>query len=1005
MDFFAYLENPNLLHEGTEQSRAYYIPYGEKKPASIAERLQSDRVLSLNGTWGFRYYESLLPLTEAGLLAETALLPTPVPSVWQTQGYDAHQYTNVRYPIPYDPPFVPRENPCALYVRSIFLQKAEGEKWYLNFEGVDSAFFLWVNGAYAGFSTVPHSTSEFDVSDKLVSGDNEIRVLVVKWSSGTYAEDQDKFRMSGIFRDVYLLRRPKMHIRDFTVETYLVPGGAEILAQVEGGADVTYALSDETGVIASGVAVEGKIRIPLRQPRLWSAETPNLYELTLESAGERISTKVGVREVEIENRVLKLNKTPIKFRGVNRHDSSPVNGFAVTYEEIRRDLMLMKQHNINAIRTSHYPNAPYFYELCDEMGFYVIDEADVEMHGVVTAMGDYSEDNFCLLADDPMYKKTILDRVQRCVIRDKNRPCVLIWSMGNESGYGVGFIEAGKWVKSYDRTRLLHYESSIHTAGREMDLTPIDLYSRMYPSVAFCKEYCEDEKNEKPLILCEYIHAMGNGPGDAEEYQQLIDKYDNFCGGFVWEWCDHAIYMGRTVAGKDVYYYGGDFGEKTHDGNFCMDGLVYPDRRPHTGLKEYKNVIRPLRALSYSAEKHAVLLQNQKAFQDAHDFADIDCVYMADGRDVQTLRAPSTSIPAGESRWLPLPGEAPQGDLVHVRLVYRAKAGDPLLPAGHELGFDQIPLRDKTCLDFEPAAGALAVEEDAEGIAVTGADFRVEFSKYTGAIRSLCAHNQALLSAPAQWNIWRAPLDNDMYSVKEPLRMGYDRMKVKVYEMFAKERGGCVDVQAYLALTAVAAARIAEVRVTYRVDGKGRIAVSGQMTQPFDALPDLPRFGLRFFLRPGMERVSYLGFGPTESYADKHNACYLGRFETTVDALHEDYIKPQENGSHFGTRDVTVSGGGASFRVRAVGLGRMHAMRPRTSFSRAREVDFSFSASHFTQEELTQKKHNFELAPVKETVFCLDFAQSGVGSNSCGPELLPQYHVPRELDFACVIEL
>ena len=984
MDFFAYLENPNLLHEGTEQSRAYYIPYGEKKPASIAERLQSDRVLSLNGTWGFRYYESLLPLTEAGLLAETVLLPTPVPSVWQTQGYDAHQYTNVRYPIPYDPPFVPRENPCALYVRSIFLQKAEGEKWYLNFEGVDSAFFLWVNGAYAGFSTVPHSTSEFDVSDKLVSGDNEIRVLVVKWSSGTYAEDQDKFRMSGIFRDVYLLRRPKMHIRDFTVETYLVPGGAEILAQVEGGADVTYALSDETGVIASGVAVEGKIRIPLRQPRLWSAETPNLYELTLESAGERISTKVGVREVEIENRVLKLNKTPIKFRGVNRHDSSPVNGFAVTYEEIRRDLMLMKQHNINAIRTSHYPNAPYFYELCDEMGFYVIDEADVEMHGVVTAMGDYSEDNFCLLADNPMYKKTILDRVQRCVIRDKNRPCVLIWSMGNESGYGVGFIEAGKWVKSYDRTRLLHYESSIHTAGREMDLTPIDLYSRMYPSVAFCKEYCEDEKNEKPLILCEYIHAMGNGPGDAEEYQQLIDKYDNFCGGFVWEWCDHAIYMGRTVAGKDVYYYGGDFGEKTHDGNFCMDGLVYPDRRPHTGLKEYKNVIRPLRALSYSAEKHAVLLQNQKAFQDAHDFADIDCVYMADGRDVQTLRAPSTSIPAGESRWLPLPGEIPQGRLVHARLVYRAK-GAGLLPAGHELGFDQIALRDEAAPAFAPQAGPIEIEEDACAITVRGADFCIALDKNTGAPARMTAHNRNLLAAPAQWNIWRAPLDNDMYSVQEPIRMGYDRMKVKVYEMHAQREGDAVAVRAYLSLSAVAAARIAEVSVTYRIDGKGRMEVSGHMKKPFASLPDLPRFGLRFFLEAGMEQVSYLGYGPTESYVDKHRATYLGRFSAKVSDLHEDYLKPQENGSHFGTREVTVSGLGAQICVRGAG--------------------FSFSASHFTQEELTRKKHNFELVPVRETVLCLDFAQAGVGSNSCGPELLPQYHVPAELDFACVIEI
>ena len=353
---------------------------------------------------------------------------------------------------------------------------------------------------------MPHSTSEFDVTDKLRSGENEIRVLVVKWSSGTYAEDQDKLRMSGIFRDVYLLRRPQGHIRDFTVQTRLAPGGgAAIDVEVLGGKDVRYELQYGGAAVAAGVAVEGKIHIPLTNPHLWNAETPNLYALTLRCAGENITTKVGVREVKIENRVVKLNGTPIKFRGVNRHDSSPVNGAAVTSEEMRRDLTLMKLHNINAIRTSHYPNAPYFYELCDEMGFYVIDEADVEMHGVVTAMGEYSEANFCLLADDPMYKKTILDRVQRCVLRDKNRPCVLIWSMGNESGYGVGFIEAGQWVKENDPTRLLHYESSIHTGGKDMDVSCIDLYSRMYPPVAFCKEYCEDAAKEKPLILCEYI--------------------------------------------------------------------------------------------------------------------------------------------------------------------------------------------------------------------------------------------------------------------------------------------------------------------------------------------------------------------------------------------------------------------------------------------------------------------------------------------------------------------
>ena len=986
MDYKAYLENPDLLHEGVEENRACYIPYFAHKPADVRHRLDSDRVTVLSGEWDFCWFENAAAF-EASRQGEVEMERVTVPSVWQTYGHDTHQYTNVRYPIPYDPPFVPDDNPCAMYQRDFTLRKREGCTYHLNFEGVDSAYFVWINGAYVGFSGVPHSTSEFDVTEQLLDGDNGIDVLVFKWSCGTYAEDQDKLRMSGIFRDVYLLERPENHVRDFTVVTDVAGSDARIRVSLDmtGKTDVRYVLTYEGTTVASGVAENDAIAIDVHDAHLWNAETPNLYELTLLTDQEKISTRVGLRTVAIENKVVKLNGAKIKFRGANRHDSSPVNGFAVTFDEMLRDLTLMKQHNINAVRTSHYPNAPCFYELCDELGFYVIDEADIEMHGVVTAYGPYSEDQFTLLADDPRFKKMVLDRVQRCVIRDKNRPCVLIWSLGNESGYGVCFIEAGRWVKAYDPTRLLHYESSIHTGGRDMDISMIDLYSRMYLDTGLCKQYCEDENNQKPLILCEYIHAMGNGPGDAEDYQQLIDKYDNFCGGFVWEWCDHAVYMGKTITGKDVYHYGGDFGEKTHDGNFCMDGLVYPDRTPHTGLKEYKNVIRPLRAVAYDAEKNAVLLRNQKAFQRADEFANVECVAMLDGVDqwIEPLELPA--IPAGGEAWVKLPDELPQGDLVQVCLLYTSSCDTACLAQGDELGFDQITIRDAGVAPFVPVPGSLTLEETDADVTVRGADFAYRFDKRTATPTQLSRDNESVLAAPAQWNIWRAPLDNDMFIAEDLYRMGYDRMTVKVYALTAAVENGVAALRARLSLSAVACGRIAEVEVTYTVDGEGRLDVAGHMRKGSDMLPDLPRFGLRFFLRPGMDKVSYLGYGPTESYADKHRACWLGRFDAAVDELHEDYIKPQENGSHWNTRDLALFDAHAALRVTGEG--------------------FSFNASHYTQEELTKKKHNYELEKVKETVLCIDFAHAGVGSNSCGPKLLPQYHVPAELSFHCTLAL
>jgi len=989
MDFMKYLQDPNLLHEGTEENRAYYIPYFAAKPASVKERAASDRVTLLSGTWGFRYFDSVADFEESMLQACPDLVPMQVPSVWQQSGYDYHQYTNVRYPIPYDPPYIPDENPCGLYVRKFVLDKHAGMTYHLNFEGVDSAYFVWVNGAYVGYSTVPHSTSEFDVTEKLVDGDNDIRVLVFKWSAGTYAEDQDKFRMSGIFRDVLLFERPEEYVRDFFVKTQL-DGTVTVELDTVGAPKVAAVLTFAGETVAKADAEGGKITLKVTEPKLWNAEQPNLYELTLLTDKEKISTKVGIRTVAIDKKVVKVNGVAVKFRGTNRHDSSPVNGFAVTYEEMLRDLTLMKQHNINAIRTSHYPNSPYFYELCDELGFYVIDESDLEMHGTITCYDKgYDDKFFDMLADSDMFVNMIVDRQQKNVMRDKNRPCVVIWSLGNESGYGKGFIAGAKWIKGYDDTRLVHYEGSWPAIEKNTydSGAYIDLYSRMYPSVAFCAEYCEDENRTRPLILCEYIHAMGNGSGDAEDYQEMIDKYPEFCGAFVWEWCDHAIYMGKTVEGKAKYFYGGDFGEKTHDGNFCMDGMVYPDRRPHIALLEVKNVYRPIRVKGYDAEKNAVMLHNQKAFQNTADFATVECVWMVNGVDVETVKLGEVAIAAGEDAWVKLPDEIPAGELVHARIVYRASVGIDCYPAGHELGQDQVTIADAGVQAFAPAKGEIAIEEGKLDVTVKGKNFTYRIAKRTAAPISMVKDNESVLAKPAQWNIWRAPTDNDLGDwVKDCIRMGYDRMTTKVYSIDAKVVDGVAVIEAELSLSAVVTARILEVKVTYTIDAEGKMQIKGHMNKADnDLLPDPYRFGLRFFLRKGMDKVEYLGFGPTESYIDKHRAAWLGRFTETVDSLHEDYLKPQENGSHWNTRELTVADASAAVKVTGAG--------------------FSFNASHFTQEELTEKKHNFELEKVDETVLCIDFAMSGVGTGSCGPVLLPQYHVPHEVDFDVVIEL
>lgn len=997
-----YFEDPKALHIGTMEDRAYYIPYPAGSDIRSEDRSSSQRFQLLNGQWDFKYFNSIYDVAEEFYIPGFDLScfgKIPVPAVWQNHGYDRHQYTNVRYPFPYDPPYVPVENPCGAYVRQFEVDADKGGlRKYINFEGVDSCYYLWINGKFVGYSQVSHSTSEFDITDFVHAGTNTIAVLVLKWCDGSYFEDQDKFRMSGIFRDVYILYRPQKHIRDFFVKTVLSDSckKADITVELEylnsQQLEVDCALI-ETGSgkeIAKGKASGGNIAIKVENPLLWNAEEPNLYTLSLKTADEIIAVKVGIREIKIVDRVVYVNGEKIKFRGVNRHDSNSVTGPAVTVDDMLLDLKLMKQHNINAIRTSHYPNAPVFTELCDKYGFYVIAEADIESHGTTSIFsGGQNGNTFPLLAHDPTYEESILDRVRKNVKRDKNHPSVVIWSLGNESGYGRNFESALRWIKSYDLSRLTHYESAHYPpTGYKADFSNLDLFSCMYASIEYITDYFEKKNGDKPFIQCEYVHAMGNGPGDIEDYHDLIRKYDGFCGGFVWEWCDHAIYMGRTAEGRGKYLYGGDFGEFPHDGNFCMDGLVYPDRRVHTGLIEYKNVLRPLRLVKENPEEGKYTFRNMLDFTNIKDFLYISYRVEKNGEIIKEGSIEDESIlnikPHQEKVIYLTLDEVKEGDC-HIKFDYIQKKDLPFTGKGFLLGFDQVKLSaDSTGLTedrirsligaSEAVKVVMSCKESDRYIEITGENFKYTYNKLTGAFDKLVYRNNTILEKPINYNIWRAPTDNDRNVRNKWQECGYDRTVARAYGTQVSQEDGNIRIITELSISAVYIQRILDISTEWNIGADGAISVNMQVEKNMET-PFLPRFGLRLFLPEQIDNVEYFGFGPYESYADKRRASYVGKFTAKVGDLHEDYLKPQENGSRWGCHYVKLTSDS--------GIGLLAV----------NDEPFSFNASNYTQEELTNKMHNFELEKSGSTVLCLDYAQSGIGSNSCGPELIEKYRL------------
>lgn len=984
-------KNLNVLHENTEENRSYYLP--SSRPINEDEFIhrESDRFQLLNGDWDFKYFDSLHDATDEDISnfiggKTDSFDKIPVPSNWQNHGYDRHMYLNTRFPFPLDPPNIPDDIPCGMYVTKFQYSEDEVAKnAFINFEGVDSCHYVYINGEYVGYSQVSHSTSEFNITKFLKNGENTLSVLVMKWCDGSYFEAQDKFRMSGIFRDVYILKRTT-GIFDYFLTTK-IDGSINIdFTFFNENKNMKIKVFDRDNIVAEYEGKDSNIKLSIDNPTLWNAENPYLYKIVIECDSEFICDYIGFREISITEGIVYLNNRKVKFRGVNRHDSDPVTGYTVSVDQMEKDLFLMKEHNFNSIRTSHYPNSPVFYYLCDKYGFYVIDEADNESHGTNNAfqgkdhaptweeiVGSWNK----RMANNPIFNDATLDRTKKCVVRDKNRPSVVIWSMGNECAYGCTFEKALEWTKAYDSTRLTHYEASRYVDDKKKyDYSNLDLHSRMYPSFTEIDNYFKD--CDKPYVLCEYSHAMGNGPGDLEDYFKQIEKHDGFVGAFVWEWCDHAIYKGTNNEGKAKYYYGGDSGEYPHDGNFCMDGLVYPDRTPHVGLYEYKNVHRPIRA---------TLKNNKLSFKNYYDFSTTEDVFAkyeicVDGDIVKSGDINLPVINSWETGEIDFPIDTNFNGKAFLKIMYYKRTATDILPENYPLGFDEICLnnnKNQKILSLKPNTNnnEIKTDENEKYIILSSDDFKYTYNKFTGTWEKLVFKGESVLDKPMEYNIWRAPTDNDRRIKETLMRANFDKSLSQTYDTSIKNIDNGVEIETNLIVTAIFTQPILNINAKWTVLNNGAIHVKMEGKKDM-AFPVLPRFGMRMFIPKAVDRVNYIGKGPYENYIDKRHASYYGNFNSTFNELHEDYIKPQENGSRV-VDYVKVYGDELSISV----MGN----------------DFSFNASVYSQEELTNKMHNYELEADSSNILCIDYRQNGIGSASCGPDLQPKYQFDNDFTF------
>lgn len=980
--------NINVLERNRLPMRPFYCGYQTVKEARIGKKEESGKYRLLNGEWKFAGFESpFLALDEYVKegIDDSSWRTMPVPGHWQLNGFGKPCYNDAfsLFPIT-DDPAIQMDNPTGIYRKKIEINKEEGQEYLLRFDGVESAYHVWVNGILVGYSQGSRNTAEFDITEQVRSGKNILAVKVYQFSDGSYLENQDMWWFAGIIRDISLISRPQIHVSDYKIDALLgedlCTGHFHVNVTVENHAgkekemklklslfDKEEAvLSEERKVRAVPGETDVSFYMTIDQVNAWSAEYPYLYDVIMEleengTSVEIYGVKCGFRTICLKDGLFYINGAPLKLKGVNRHDWNEYTGRCVTREDIRRDLYLMKQYHVNAIRTAHYPPHPDFLDLCDELGFYVMEEADLECN----QMAYTKKPN--RLSDDVMWEKSYIDRAERMVKRDKNHPSIMFWSLGNESGFGTAFVEAGRFVRQYDPTRLIHYEE-------DRDASIADIYSTMYTRHKDLELLGRDSSKIKPHIVCEYAHAMGNGPGGLKEYWEIFRKYPRLQGGFIWEWIDHGLKK-TDENGRSYYTYGGDYNDYPNSGAFCCDGLLQADRTPTPAVLQVKKAFEPVAFCKFTRNRGAICVENR------YDFLSLDHLKaMITIENQNEIKMSSTveldGVKAHERKEIVL--FDPQklflpecsGDWwLNIRIVYKERPA--WAEEEYEVAFHQELLKKGERREKKSADGPLHVEEKMGTLIISGEEFCLEFDRIQGTISRYEFAGETLIKKGMGMNFWRAPVDNDK-NVRKIWEEGMLKAVCNIVDKISVEEGeGNVEIKIKQMYAPIVLEWKILIEAKYIVVSNGEIEMMYRGVPVGNQLPEtFPRIGLRFLLDKACENVRWYGRGPWETYVDAKEGNRFGVFESTVSDFYFPYVVPQETGNHEDTRWVEFEGNaGCVLRVEA-------------------EEEFSFGALHYTQEQLTEAQHTNELLPEEDIMLCVDVGHHGLGSASWGAECL-----------------
>lgn len=956
-----------------------------RREARTAFYKDSQKKISLNGEWDFKYVDAP-ELSPEGFEQSGACEgwdKIDVPSVWQLRGYDKMHYTDVLYPFPVNPPHVPDENPTGIYKKTVVLDEQWMEKdTVLKFHGVDSAFDVWVNGNHVGFGKVSRLPSEFDITGFVKTGENDITVRVYKWSDGTYLEDQDMWWLSGIYRDVELINEEKNAVLDLRVngtldDSYKNGFFTAGITMKQAGTNLGWKLSYKGKTVLEGELVsEGKdicIEAEIPEVHTWTAETPELYEFTVMTENQEVTVRCGFRKIEIKDKNFRVNNQVILLNGVNHHDYNPREGRRVTREQMESDIRLMKQYNINAVRCSHYPANEYFYDLCDEYGLYVINEADLECHGFEWV------ENYTWITDDETWKDAYVDRSVRMVKRDRNHPSIIMWSMGNESAFGCNFRSAAEAIRELDDTRLVHYEGDF-----EAEVT--DVYSTMYTRLKGLKEIAEYQiKGDKPHVMCEYGHAMGNGPGGLKAYQDMYRKYKRLQGGFLWEWYDHGIYTEEKD--KKYYKYGGNYGDFPTNGNFCIDGILMPDRTPSPGMEEYKQIIAPVEITAVEGSMNKIQIRNY------YDFLNLDTTTLywevkAEDQMIQDGTVEGLSVAPHEGKIIALPitaFELQENTDYYLNLTVCQKEERNYAPAGYEIKKVQIPMQiRKDGFSVRETADKLQVTEGQGGLTVENSRVTAKFSTVFGKLISFGKDGKEYLTEGPRMNVYRATIDNDMYKKEDWMNKYFIQKPVEETEYVScLKEDDKVIVRIGTFFSCYNQSWGFECDYTYTVYscGQMKVEIQGKAVQRGKLEPAfLPRIGIIMKGNKNFQKTMWYGMGPGESYVDSKAASVMGIYENTVDGMMTDYVFPQENGHREQVKWFRIGDGKDGLLCKM-------------------EEKLGLNLANYTDESLEKAQHPFEIEKADDVIIHLDYRQSGLGSNSCGEEQLEENKVKLQ-DFA-----